>query len=79
MDIVTDQYVNENTRIYYDPSHKWYYFRELQEDEIVVFVQADSAARDRAGVPHTSFEDPAAPHAKPRESIEARVFVYLDE
>lgn len=50
MDIVTSNYLNENTRIYFDGSHKWYYWHGLQADEVVAFVQADSQEENRAGM-----------------------------
>jgi hypothetical protein len=50
MDLVTSDYVNENTRIYFDEKHKWYYWRGLQVDEIIAFIQADSRAENRAGM-----------------------------
>ncbi|GKZ25984.1 hypothetical protein AbraIFM66951_001983 [Aspergillus brasiliensis] len=79
MDIVARDYVNENTRIYFDENHKWYYWHGLQADEVVAFVQADSQAENRAGVPHTAFRDPRVNDTTQlRESIEARVFVYFN-
>lgn len=50
MDIVTHNYANENTRVYFDESHKWYYWHGLQVDEVIAFIQADSAAEDRGGM-----------------------------
>lgn len=61
MDIVTSNYLNENTRIYYDVSHKWYYWHGLQADEVIAFVQADFQEENRAGM--TKFT------LSPRESI----------
>lgn len=49
MDIVTQHFVNENMRIYYHEAHRWYYWKDLKEDEVLVFVQADSDAPDQAG------------------------------
>lgn len=78
MDIVTRDYLNENTRIYFDEKHKWYYWHGLQVDEVIAFVQADSQAENRAGVPHTAFRDTRNKNEQLRESIEARLFVYFD-
>lgn len=50
MDVVTREFANENTRIYYDENHKWYYWHGLQADEVIVFMQADSTAENRAGM-----------------------------
>ncbi|KAL8829370.1 MAG: hypothetical protein Q9191_002057 [Dirinaria sp. TL-2023a] len=50
MDVVTRNFANENTRIYFDEKHKWYYCHGLQADEVIAFVQADSEAENRAGI-----------------------------
>ncbi|KAJ5669198.1 hypothetical protein N7462_010268 [Penicillium macrosclerotiorum] len=50
MDIVTNVYVNENTRLYFNEKHKWYYWHGLQVDEVIAFIQADSQAENRAGM-----------------------------
>lgn len=50
MDIVTRDYVNENTRIYFDEKHKWYYWHGLQVDVVIAFIQADSQAENQAGM-----------------------------
>ncbi|KAF7940824.1 uncharacterized protein EAE97_007010 [Botrytis byssoidea] len=79
MDVVTHNFANENARVYFDEKHEWYYWHGLQVDEVIAFVQADSAAENKAGVPHTAFQDPRINDNKQlRESIEARVFVYFD-
>ena len=41
-DIVFDNRFNENSRMYYSDKHQWYYYADLQDDEIVVFQQMDS-------------------------------------
>ncbi|KAM3440640.1 hypothetical protein MY4824_002088 [Beauveria thailandica] len=79
MDIVTHNYINENTRVYFDEKHKWYYWYGLEVNEVIAFIQADSAAENRAGVPHTAFRDPRnIGNEQLRESIEARVFIYFE-
>jgi hypothetical protein len=50
MDIVSRGYVNENTRIYFDEKHRWYYWHGLQADEVIAFIQADSQAENQAGM-----------------------------
>ena len=50
MDVVTHNFANENTRVYFDEKHQWYYWHGLQVDEVIAFVQADSAAENRAGM-----------------------------
>lgn len=49
MDIVTFNSINENTRVYFDQKHEWYYWHGLQVDEMIAFIQADSDAENSAG------------------------------
>lgn len=39
-------YVNENTRTYFDEKDKWYYWQSLQVDDLVAFIQEDSHIGD---------------------------------
>jgi hypothetical protein len=50
MDIVTFNSINENTRVYFDEKHEWYYWHGLQVDEVIAFIQADSDAENCAGM-----------------------------
>ena len=50
MDVVTHNFANENTRVYFDEKHEWYYWHGLQVDEAIAFIQADSKAENRAGM-----------------------------
>jgi hypothetical protein len=49
MDIVSSNYANENTRLYFNEKHEWHYFHGLEVDEVIAFTQADSEAENRAG------------------------------
>ncbi|WFU40008.1 CmcJ/NvfI family oxidoreductase [Bradyrhizobium sp. CB82] len=61
----------------YSPLHRWYYFPELKPDELILFKGYDSEESCNAPTPHTGFDNRRAyPNAKPRESIEARFYVY---
>ena len=58
----------------YDPRHRWFYVRDMQPQEMLVF-KCWEAARDRRAryTAHTGFVNPEAPpDAIPRESIEVR-------
>ena len=63
----------------YNPTHRWYYFPEMQADEALLFKTYDSDTDGRARFTlHTSFDDPtAASDAPPRESIESRCLVFF--
>ncbi|KAH8585360.1 hypothetical protein B0O99DRAFT_647146 [Bisporella sp. PMI_857] len=70
----------ENQRLYFSPDHKWYYFKDLGIDEVLMFRQTDSDLEGGGGVAHASFHNPiAAIDAAPRESIELRAFVFFTE
>jgi hypothetical protein len=59
----------------HNPEHRWYYFPDMQPDEILVFKQWDSDESNARCVPHSAFVDPTSrPDPVPRTSIEVRVF-----
>jgi hypothetical protein len=69
----------ENSVFRHSPGHRWCYFRDMTQDEVLVFKGYDSD-RDRAtGVPHSAFDDPSCPaDAPPRASIDVRAFAFFD-
>ncbi|KAH7333512.1 hypothetical protein BKA65DRAFT_45950 [Rhexocercosporidium sp. MPI-PUGE-AT-0058] len=77
-DVVFDNRFTENQRFYHSPAHRWYYFKDLGGDEVVMFRQTDSDLEQGGGVAHTSFHNPhASADAAPRASIELRAFVFF--
>ena len=72
-------YANRTGEIYnltFNPNHRWYYFRHMEGNEVLVFANFDS--RDKRIVPHSAFRDPTASHnAPPRESIEVRTIAFF--
>jgi hypothetical protein len=48
-DLVERDFFNENARVYHSNQHKWYYYRALQDDEVLVFKQSDSDSKQGAG------------------------------
>jgi hypothetical protein len=59
----------------HNPAHRWYYFPDMQPDEVVIFKQWDTDESKALCVPHSAFEDPTSrSDAVPRTSIEVRVF-----
>jgi hypothetical protein len=78
-DLVYPHVRGETSSVAYDARHRWYYFSEMQPDEAVLIRVHDSAEDGRARLSfHTSFENPAAPGAQPRESIEVRALVFFE-
>ena len=79
-DLVYPHVRGETSSVEYKPSHRWFYFSEMQPDEAVLIRVHDSANDGRARLSfHTSFDNPLAPNAPPRESIEVRTLVFLPE
>ena len=77
-DLVYAHVRGETSRVAYNPKHRWYYFSEMQTDEVLLIRVHDSANDGRARLSfHTSFENPLTPDAPPRESIEVRTLVFF--
>jgi len=66
-------------RIAYNPDHRWYWFPVMQFDEAMLIKSYDSATDGTARfTPHTAFAVPGTPPgAKPRQSIESRLFAFF--
>lgn len=77
-DLVYADRVGETYSVTYNPSHRWFYLREMTTDEALLLKIYDSETDGRARLtPHTAFDDPTAPpDAPPRESIELRTLVF---
>jgi hypothetical protein len=79
-DLVYPHVRGETSSVEYKPGHRWYYFSDQQPDEALLIRVHDSADDGRARLSfHTSFENPLAPNAPPRESIEVRALVFYPE
>jgi hypothetical protein len=65
----------------FNPEQDWFYFSEMQPSEALLLKNYDSRRDVRARyMPHTGFRNPLCPpQFKPRESIEARTLVVLEE
>ncbi len=71
--------VGETYHISFNPSHRWFYFPEMQRNEALVFKCYDSERDGRARFSaHAAFEAPnSPPDAPPRESIEMRTLAFF--
>ncbi len=77
-DLVYKHVRGETSRVEFKPEHRWYYFSEQQRDEVLLIRVHDSKDDGRARLSfHTSFENPLAEGAPPRESIEVRTLVFF--
>lgn len=58
------------------PRHRWFYYRDMNPDEALIFKQFDTADPAIVGCPHVAFADPSAENPVPRASAEIRAFAY---
>lgn len=79
-DLVYRDRIGETYALAPNPAHRWYYFPRMSPDEAALIKCYDSAEDGRARfAAHGAFDDPASPaNPRPRESIEARTFVFFD-
>jgi hypothetical protein len=60
-----------------NPRHRWFYFRDMNRDEVLVFKTNDSDPARSHCVPHVAVDDASCPaDAPPRVSIEMRGTAY---
>ena len=80
-DLSTPRHRGQIYSVRHNPNHRWYFFSEMQPDEVLLLKCYDSKIDGRARfMPHTGFTNPACPEKfTPRESIEARTLVVFDE
>lgn len=63
----------EGLLVRYSPDHRWWYWSNMNVDEVLVFKTNDSDPSHPHNVPHSAFDDPGCPpDAAPRASIEMR-------
>jgi len=65
-------------RLTYKDTHKWFYFPNMNFEEVLLIKSYDTREDGTARfTPHTAFVDPLTERdAKPRQSIETRVFAF---
>ena len=62
----------------FSPEHEWYYYPEMNKDEVLMILTYDSAMTPFVPTLHTSFSVPGMPEDAPaRRSCEARVLCLL--
>lgn len=64
----------------FDKTQRWYYFRDMQPDEALLFKLCDTNRRGGGRVPHAAFKDPRSKaNARPRLSFEVRTMAFFDD
>lgn len=62
----------------HNPAMRWWYFSNMQADDILLFKFHDSDHSRTWRCPHTAFHDPSFPDANVRESIEVRSVAFWE-
>ena len=65
------------TIFHYSPGHRWWYFPDLQPQEVIFIKLYDSDHSKAWRCPHTAFRDTTRPDAQPRRSMEFRALAYF--
>src|SRR5215831_13374310 len=64
----------------YSEHHRFCWWSDMTQDEILVFLQYEQGRGQTSTVMHTAFSDPRCPAGTPRrQSIEARAYVFIDD
>jgi hypothetical protein len=64
---------HDTTGYRYSPAHRWYYYRDMTLEEVLVFKAHDTDRRRSIRVPHSAFTDPTCTTGVPtRASVEMR-------
>jgi len=69
--------ITSGSEFHYSPDHEWWYFPNMNRDEVLFFVFHDSDHTRAWRVVHTAFRDPTVEAAVPRHSIEFRTFAFF--
>ncbi|MCB2062147.1 MAG: hypothetical protein KDE25_01575 [Novosphingobium sp.] len=69
----SENFVFDTSGYLHNPHHRWCYFRDMDPDEVLVFVTHDSDPERPHQVAHSAFLDPTCPPGTPtRGSVEMR-------
>lgn len=63
----------------FNPAHRWYFYPDLSNDEVLIWCGYDSDPAFASIVPHTAFSDPTCPTpVPPRANVECRCLAFFD-
>lgn len=67
----------ESSLYHANPAHRWFWYSDMQPDEVLVFKAFDSDLDRVQGCPHSGFDNPDCPADAPaRASVEIRAFAF---
>jgi hypothetical protein len=70
--------VGEVYSLAYNPQHRWFYFPQMEKNEVMLLKCYDSDEHRARFTAHSAFDDPTSPPDAPaRESIEVRTLVFF--
>ena len=67
------------TIFHHSPDHRWWFFPDMQPDEVLFIKFYDSDHRRAWRCPHTAFRDTSRPDARQRQSMEFRAIAYFSQ
>jgi len=67
------------TIFHHSPAHRWWYFPDMQPEEVILIKFYDSDHSKAWRCPHTAFRDTSRPDARPRRSMEFRGMAYFTQ
>ena len=77
-DLIYRDRTGEVYSVAYNPNHRWFYFPQMQANEVLLLKCYDSDPARTRFTAHTAFADPTSAHDAPaRESIEVRTLVFF--
>jgi hypothetical protein len=77
--IPNEENMSAATIFHHSKDHRWWYFPDMVQDEVIFIKFYDSDHRRAWRCPHTAFRDTTRPDAKQRRSIEFRAIAYFTE
>ena len=75
--IAGEEHMAAATIFHHSPAHRWWYFPDMQPEEVIFIKFYDSDHSKAWRCPHTAFRDTSRPDAHPRNSMEFRGMAYF--
>jgi hypothetical protein len=72
-----EEQMSAATIFHYSPAHRWWYFPDMESEEVIFIKFYDSDHAKAWRCPHTAFRDNTRPDAHPRRSMEFRAIAYF--